>query len=129
MARRALKTRRAPRRRGRLYRHGKTHGVTEKSATVTNSGNVATWPKIEVTGPTTGFYVRLGSQVVHVSYQVPSGQVFVLDFATRQATLDGAAVSGLVYTAGSDFFQLQPGNNTVAHSLTSLVVKHRNAYR
>lgn len=130
MARRRALVSRAPRRRaGRIVRHGATHGPSEKSATVTNSGNVATWPKIQVTGPTTGFYVRLGSQTVHVSYQVPSGQVFVLDFATRQATLDGTEISGLVYTAGSEFFQLAPGNNTVAHSLTSLVVKHRNAWR
>lgn len=129
MARRTLKPRRAPRRRGRALRTGRLHGVVEKSGTVTNSGTVATWPKIQVTGPTTGFYVRLGSQVVHVSYQVPSGQVFLLDFATRQATLDGNAITGLVYTAGSEFFQLEPGNNTVAHSLTTLDVKHRNAYR
>ena len=127
--RRTLNPRRAPRPRGRIKRHGISHGVAEKSATVTNAGNVATWPRIEVTGPTSGFYVRLGSQVVHVSYQVPSGSTFVLDFATRAATLDGAAISGLVYTAGSEFFQLQPGGNTVAHSLSSLVVKHRNAYR
>lgn len=127
--RRAVRPQRVKRRPARIVRHGKHHGVAEKSATVANAGNVATWPKIQVTGPTTGFYVRLGSQVVHVSYPVPSGQVFVLDFATRQATLDGTAISTLVYTAGSDFFQLQPGNNTVAHSLTSLIVKHRAAYR
>lgn len=127
--RRTLKRRSVPRRAARSRRFGRLHGVSEKSGTVTNAGTVATWPKIQVTGPTTGFYVRLGSQIVHVSYQVPAGQVFVLDFATRQATLDGAAITGLVYTAGSEFFQLQPGNNTVAHSLSTLDVKHRNAYR
>lgn len=123
---------RPPRRRarpGRIRRHGRPHGVTEKSGTVNNAGTTPTWPKIQVTGPTSGFYVRLGSQTVHVSYPVPSGQVFVLDFATRQATLDGAAVTGPIYSVGSEFFQLQPGDNTVAHSLSSLVVKHRNAYR
>lgn len=115
-------------------------GTTLRSAgagTVTNSGNKHTTPVVRVTGtPTTGDAgpIRVtnatdGGKWVEVSRGLAAGEVLTIDMdaLTVTSSVAGDVAGNLV--AGSRFWHLLVGANTVSHSGGgTLAVEYRDAY-
>ena len=64
--------------------------VSPSSGVLTNAGNAAAWPLVQVTGPTTlPFTVYVDGNPVTYSQAVPAGQTVTIDYKTGRATLTG----------------------------------------
>lgn len=103
--------------------------ATVYSATVTNSGTLATSPTISktgVTGPVTVYFENVtAGKTVWVNVPSGTGDLSV-DFATKTVTHAGSTVSGAV-TEDSRWWTLAPGANTVRSNIAASVT-HRDAY-
>ena len=103
--------------------------TTVFTATVTNSGTLASAPtisKTSVTGPTT-VYFENATAAKTVSVSVPAGTgTLSVDFSTRVVTFASATVEGAV-TEDSRWWTLAPGANTVRSNVAASV-SHRDAY-
>ena len=120
--------RRAVRPRSSTLRNPLTQTVF--SATVTNSGTVASAPVISIAGPlstpTVYFENATADKRVTLNITVGAGQTLSVDFATRIVTLASVEQSGVV-TVESRWWDLAPGANTVRSNVAASV-SHRNAF-
>lgn len=112
------------------FRNPAARSATTYSATVTNSGSVATSPIITIDGPltpTTVFFenVTVG-KTVWINQAVGAGETLSVDFSTRSVTLEGVTVTGAV-SVDSRWWELAPGGNVVRSNVAASV-GHRDAY-
>lgn len=112
------------------FRNPAARSATTYTATVTNSGSVATAPTISIDGPlapTTVFFENVtAGKTVWINQAVGAGETLSVDFATRTVTLEGVTVSGVV-SVNSRWWELAPGDNTI-RSNVGASVSHRDAY-
>lgn len=108
--------------------------------TVTNSGNVNSYPVVRVYGPITAPTLRnltTGSVLSFPGLSVSAGSYAALDMAAETARLDDLASSPLIRyldVASSEFWPLIPGSNIVRltgssfSSATNATVLYRHAF-
>ena len=110
----------------------RSRGYVTYTATVANAGDAPANVTVDVAGPTTGsgFYVAniTTGKTLRVNYAVPASKTLVIDLAEKAARVDGVALAGVIDQANSQWWQLEPGNNTVVATVPA-TVKHRSAYR
>lgn len=82
---------------------------------LSNHGNVETWPIITAVGPFTQLRIDNTTQgkILNLSHDVPSGAPVVIDTRYRSVRLSGAQIAGSI-TTPNGWFTLQPGVNTIA---------------
>lgn len=131
----AQQVHRAPRRQatsGRTvnFRNPAARSATTYTATVTNSGSVATSPTISIDGPLTAtsvFFENVtAGKTVWINQTVGAGETLSVDFSTRTVTLEGVTVTGVV-SVDSRWWELAPGGNTIRSNVAASV-SHRDAY-
>ncbi len=93
-------------------------GSGVQTLTVTNSGDVPTWPTITINGPVTGPIVTNATtgQVLMFAagFEVEAGQQLVIDTDARAATLNGVSRSDALVIRG--WFPLNKGDTVITFS-------------
>lgn len=80
---------------------------TVGDATLTNPGDVESWPVWEVHGPATFVSLAVGADVIEVPFTLAAGQTLVIDTGVPIALLDGVDVTSQL--ARHDFAPIPPG--------------------
>ncbi|MFW6030945.1 MAG: phage distal tail protein [Myxococcota bacterium] len=91
------------------------------TTTVTNEGDLQTFPRITMTGSFSApriFNDSLGRSVDFPGLSVSTGQEFVIDMNARTAEVDGSSVMQF-RTAESEMWPLMPGDNDLRVTLTA----------
>ena len=106
------------------------------SLTVTNNGDVDTWPTLEIVGPVTGPHIVFGNtgRVLHFdpTWSILTGQAATVDTRLRTVSIAGISVRQRLITA--QWTALTPGANTILYQAavfdpsTVLRVIWRDAY-
>jgi hypothetical protein len=92
-----------------------TYAGSTGPTTVTNSGDVAVYPTITLTGAATNPIItnRLTNEFIGLSLTTGPSDVIVIDMRQRTILLNGGSIFAL-QTASSTFWTLEPGGNPIA---------------
>jgi hypothetical protein len=95
-------------------------GVSGNIGTVTNSGNVTSYPTFTITGPLTTAIIRniTTGDILQLSASLLASDTVVIDSDLRAITLNGDPARNLL-TNSSNWFGLEPGSTTIAFTSTS----------
>lgn len=109
---------------------------TPGSTTVTNTGDVATWPVYTLTGPITGPVITTGSSVLRFAtdFELELGQTAIIDADTRSVLINGVARPDLLVQREWAYLPKQSSvivafsGQGVYDPAAGLVVSWRSAY-
>lgn len=113
-----------------------TYGaVTGGSIVVSNNGNGRAYPVIEFAGPLTNPYIRNATtdRTFQLTMTIATGETVTIDMLDK-TVLKGTSSQFDKITGGSDWWWLEPGNNTIEFDSTSggdsgtATVKYRHSY-
>lgn len=86
-------------------------------ATVTNAGDIETFPTLIVFGPSTNpMQITNGGKTVRLNVALTGGQTLLVNFATGLVTISGVNRYDIVDLAVTRWWSLAPGANVVTYS-------------
>lgn len=119
----------------RTFPHGYGTAGVGGAISAPNLGTFPTRPLLEIAGPVSGPVVELveTGEALRFDLDVTAGEVLTVDTDTRAVTLNGAGRRHTL-AAGSSWWQLEPGGNTVRFRAAAydaaarLTVRYRSAW-